>query len=417
MPTELVMPQMGYDMKEGKVVKWLRNEGDQVVKGETIAEIETDKATIEMESFTTGILRRIVVPEGETVPVGQVIAYVGSADEAIPSLPPRTAAGAPRSPAPSPASPTLPSHTPAPGATSGTLRVSPIARQLAQEAGIDLSRLTGTGPQGRIVEADVRAFLASRSPAPPAAPITRQPVPVPAAPPTTVPVGEQVVELSRMRQAIARLTTRAKQEIPHYYVASEINMSEPMDLRRKLNEALEPQGVRVTVNDLIIKACAIALQKYPDINASFKDGRLVRHGAINIGIAVALEDGGLIVPAILDCAHKSLPDIAKAAKDLIDRAHAQRLREQEYTAATFSISNLGALEVDSFSAIIHPPQSHVLAIGAVRKRPVIKDDQIAIGQTMIATLSADHRVTSGADAARYLTEVRRLLESPLLLLV
>ncbi|MSQ11789.1 MAG: 2-oxo acid dehydrogenase subunit E2 [Dehalococcoidia bacterium] len=391
MATEVVMPQMGYDMTEGTVLKWLRHEGDQVSRGDILAEIETDKATVELESFGSGILRKIVVPEGEMVPVGEVIAFIGTADEALPPLPPRPAAGKARAAA----------VTPSPS----ELRVSPIARKLAQERGVDLSRVTGTGPGGRVTERDVTAYL-ERPPT-----LSAPPRPVPTATPA-----EGLVELSRMRQAIARVTSRSKQEIPHYYVTVEVDMRQAMEQRRQLNKSLESQGVHITVNDLIVKACALTLAKFPAFNASFIQGKAQRHAAINIGIAIALEGEGLILPAVLDCAHKSLAEIAKATKDLGERAHAHRLREQEYAGATFSISNLGSLEVDSFAAIILPPQAAMLAVGAVREQPVVRNGQVVAGQTMKATLSADHRLTDGWEAAQFLMEFKRLLEDPATLL-
>jgi pyruvate dehydrogenase E2 component (dihydrolipoamide acetyltransferase) len=220
-----------------------------------------------------------------------------------------------------------------------------------------------------------------------------------------------------MRQAIARLTTRSKREVPHYYVTVEIDMGEAMELRRKLNQRLEPQGVRISVNDLLIKACALALVKHPEFNTSYVQDKVQQHADINVGIAIALQGGGLVVPAVLDCGNKSLVDIARATKDLIERTQTQHLREHEYTGATFSISNLGALDVDSFAAIIHPPQCAVLAVGAVRKQPVVKNDQVVVGQTMKATLSADHRLTDGLQAAQFLVDLKSLLEQPVGLLL
>lgn len=221
-----------------------------------------------------------------------------------------------------------------------------------------------------------------------------------------------------MRQAIARLTTRAKQEVPHFYVSAEVDMTAGMELRVQLNRALNGQGVRVSVNDFIIRACVLALQKYPNFNAFYHDGKLQMNPRINIGVAVALEGGqGLMVPALLDCGAKSLADLARASKGLVERANKGGLTAEEYGGATFSISNLGMFDVDSFAAIIHPPQSGVLAVGSVRPRPVVKEGQVAVAQTMHATLSVDHRVSDGADAARFLAEVKRLLENPVTLLL
>ncbi|MSQ13606.1 MAG: 2-oxo acid dehydrogenase subunit E2 [Dehalococcoidia bacterium] len=419
MATEVVMPQMGYDMKEGKVLKWLVNEGQQVNRGDPLAEIETDKATIEMEAFAGGLLRKIVVPEGETVPVGTLLGYIGAANEALPDAStrptkPSTAASARSAPSPAPAGRQAtdappPASDPQP---SGELRASPIARRIAQERGVDISQLQGSGPRGRVTERDVQAYL-ERPPARDGA-LARPPAPAPTAAPRPA---DGLTELSRMRQAIARLTTRSKREVPHYYVTVEIDMGEAMELRRKLNQRLDPQGVRISVNDLLVKGCALALVKHPEFNTSYVQDKVLQHADINVGIAIAVQSGGLVVPAVLDCGNKSLVDIARATKDLIERTQAQRLREHEYTGATFGISNLGALDVDSFAAIIHPPQCAVLAVGAVRKQPIVKNDQVVVGQTMKATLSADHRLTDGLQAAQFLVELKSLLEQPVGLLL
>lgn len=395
MAITVVMPQMGYDMREGKVVKWLKREGETVRRGEPLAEIETDKAVVEMPASGEGVVRKILVGEGVTVPVGKVIAIIGTADEPLPEV----AEAPPPAPAPAPA--------PAPSPPAEGVRASPLARRLAEELGVDLRQVQGTGPGGRITEADVRrAAEAAKAPPPPPAPA-----------PAEVPAAEEVA-LSKMRQAIARLTTRAKQETPHFYVSAEIDMTEALALRQQVNKALEPQGIRVSINDMLVRACALALGEFPVFNASYQDGKLRLHKAIHIGIAISLEgDQGLIVPALLDCAHKSLADIARASKDLVERANRGHLTPEEYGGATFSISNLGMYDVDSFIAIIHPPQAAVLAVGSVRPRPVVRDGQVVVRQMMTATLSVDHRVADGAQAARFLGRIKALLETPVSLLV
>ena len=402
---------MGYDMQEGTVVRWLLTEGAEVEVGAALAEIETDKAVVEFESTESGVLRRIVAPEGTVVPVGQPIAIVGTADEELPEvsapteLPP---AEAPAVATPSAPDPPAPAAAPSPSAVPGQVRASPVARRLAEERGIDLAQVTGTGPGGRITRDDVLAVEPGAATAP---------QPVAAAPPSPPQAAsDETVPLSRMRQQIARVTVRSKQEIPHFYVAADVDMTEAMRLRAQINRGLEDAGIRVSVNDLIIKACVGALQKYPKFNASFAEDGIRMTSAINVGIAIA-EEEGLIVPAILDCAGKSLSEIATASKDLIARSKSGTLRPQEYTGGTFSISNLGMFDVSSFAAIIHPPQSAVLAVGTVAKRPVVRDDQIAIAEVMTATLSADHRVADGAEGAEFLIEVKRLLENPLSLVV
>ena len=405
------MPQMGYDMQEGTVVRWLKSEGSEVRIGESIAEIETDKAVVEFEAYASGVLHKILVPEGAVVPVGQPIAIVGeegeevgeAAAQALVSVPEAQAGQAVATPAEAPSLPTEARPAPA-----GELRVSPVARRLADERGIDVSQVPGTGPSGRVTKDDILAFE----------PAELQAVARPAAEvritPTEVPAGERV-PLSRMRQQIARVTVRSKQEKPHFYITSDIDMTRAMELRQDLNRALEAEGVRVTVNDLIIKACVEALKTHPKFNAFLHEDGIEMNDTINVGIAIAQEEG-LIVPAIMDCAGMSIKGIALASKDLADRAQSGTLRSQEYTGGTFAISNLGMFDVTSFVAIIQPPQTAVLAVGTVAKRPVVKDDQVAIAQMMTATLSADHRIVDGAEGARFIVEVKSRLENPLSML-
>jgi len=405
---EVVMPQMGYDMTEGVVLRWVKREGDAVKRSEVIAEIETDKATIEMEAESSGLLRKIVVREGLKVPVGQVIAYIGTADEPLPETP--TAASAP----PAQDTPATPPPTetpafdgsppePAPGAP---LKVSPVARRLADKLGIDVKSIVGTGPDGRITKDDVIA-VSQQTPAlpstPPQAAATK-----PSATATTLQDGR--IELSRMGQAIARVTQVAKQTIPHYYVTVGIDMTRALEFRKELNEALEGT-TRVSLNDITVKACAMTLVKYPAFNSVFAGDHLQVNAHVNVGIAIALPEG-LIVPAVMECERKSLVQIAKDSKDLGQRARAGKLRQDEYTQGTFSLSNLGSYHVDQFAAIIVTPQSAVLAVGTVSPTPVVRDGQIVIRQMMNTTVSCDHRVSNGADAALFLGEIKRLLENP-----
>jgi len=417
--TSIVMPQMGYDMQEGTVVRWHKKEGDAVARGEVIAEIETDKATVEFEAYTSGVLRKIVVEEGVAIPVGELIAVITDPDEALPddlatpqaapgAAPPAAlengmtateapATGSPAPPAPDPSQ----AQVPAPS----EVRASPIARRLAKEHGIDLSLVTGTGPGGRIVERDVLSFAsapaaAAHSPAPAAAPAAAAP---------------ENVDLSRMRQAIARVTVDSKRDAPHFYVTADVEMTKAMSLRRDTNDAVAG-GTRVSVNDLVIKAAAIALKRYPKFNAFFREDHLQMNSAINIGIAIALE-AGLIVPGVGGCENKSLVEIAAASQDLIARAHDGTLRNEEYSGTTFSISNLGMFEVDSFAAIIFPPHAAVLAVGKVKEQAVARDGELAVAQMMKATVSVDHRVADGAEAAQFLVEVKNLLENPVSLLL
>jgi pyruvate dehydrogenase E2 component (dihydrolipoamide acetyltransferase) len=401
---------MGYDMQEGTVVRWLKTVDAPVTLGEAVAEIETDKAVVEVESTSTGLLRRILVPEGTTVPVGQAIAIIAAQDEELPETAAEAPTPAPEAPVAESAGiplPPSPAQADAPPMPVQDVRASPVARRLAEERGIDLSQVTGTGPGGRITKDDVLAI----EPTPEAA----KAAPTPAAEAPT-PAAGQKEPLSRMRQQIARVTVKSKQEIPHFYVSAEIDMTEAMELRRQVNADPADDGARVSVNDLIIKACVGALKKYPKFNASFAGDGIALSELINVGIAIA-EEEGLIVPAIMDCANKSLAEVARASKDLIGRSKSGTLRPQEYTGGTFSISNLGMFDVTSFAAIIHPPQSAVLAVGTVAQRPVVRDSQIAVAQTMTATLSVDHRVADGAEGARFLVEVKRLLEHPFSLMM
>ena len=413
MATNIVMPQMGYDMREGTVVKWHKSEGEEVARGEVIADIETDKATVEFEAYTSGVLRRIVANEGVAIPVGELIAIIAGADEVIDAMPEDLPAGTPaEAPGQEPVTPpaeaeavTTPPPTAAPSEQSpGRLRVSPIARRLAQERGIDLVLITGTGPGGRIVEKDVLEFSPAATGAVPLSPAT----------PGAALSGDRV-DLSRMRQAIARVTSDSKREAPHFYVTAEVDMDQAMSLRRDLNDAL-PAENRVSVNDLILKACAIVLDQYSKFNGSFQGDHLRLNSSINIGIAIALE-AGLIVPGISNCQDKSLQELAVASKDLIARANSGTLRNEEYSGTTFSVSNLGMFDIDSFAAIIFPPHAAVLAVGTVKSQPVVRDGELAVGQVMKATLSTDHRVADGAEAAQFLVEVKKLLESPVRLLL
>ena len=461
MATSIVMPQLGYDMREGTVVRWVKQEGDEVVANEVIAEIETDKAVVEFKPTTGGVLRRIVAGEGEAVPVGELIAVIGDANEELPDDLSGSAAAAA---APAPPADIAPAPAPAPAAAAsaapaGEVRASPIARRLAREHGVDLASVAGSGPGGRIVEADVLAAaesatvaaIAGRILASPlarrlareqgidlaavtgtgpggriveadinaaAAAIAATPAPGVAAAPDVAghtPEGAERAELSRMRQAIARVTSDSKRDAPHFYVAADIDMSSAMALRRDINDEL-PASSRVSVNDLIVKASALAIGKHPKFNSFFRGDHLQMNPSINVGIAIALESG-LIVPGIPECENKSLAQIATASRDLVDRANNGTLQAEEYAGTTYSVSNLGMFDVDSFTAIIFPPHAAILAVGAVKEQPVARDGQLAIAEVMKATLSVDHRVADGAEAAQLLMEIKRLLEKPVSLLL
>ena len=461
MATELTMPQMGYDMQEGTVVRWLIEEGAEVKIGDPVAEIETDKAVVEFESYAAGILHRILVPEGLTVPVGQAIAIVGAADEevsSVPVSPPETDTPAPTEdkeapsaaiPLPGPSSPIQVPPEPVVPSSQLPVRASPVARRMADEMGIDLSVLTGTGPAGRITKDDITSYQSPVEvvtpeiesvpvPEPEAAPepetqpeqepdveveaseslrsvSAAAPEPAPISLPLETPAAQpasEAIPLSRMRQQIARVTLRSKQEKPHFYVTSEIDMTDAMSMRQQVNASLEEEDGRITVNDLIIKACVDALSRFPKMNAYLQDDGIVMNDKINVSLAMAIDEG-LIMPALLDCGGLSLKDLGQASRDLADRAQRGTLQSNEYTGGTFGISNLGMFDVTTFVAIIQPPQTAILAVGTVSKNAVVRNDEIVIRQTMHATLSADHRVVDGAEGAQFLHDIKKSLENPL----
>ena len=463
MATSIVMPQMGYDMQQGTVVRWHKQEGDAVARGDVLADIETDKATVEFEAFVSGVLRKIVAQEGIAIPVGDLIAVITGPDEALPEglLSGRGSGNKDDAPvgngATSVAAQPVSTVASAPPAASpgGEVRASPIARRLAREQGIDLAVVTGTGPGGRIVEKDVLNHTDARAQTSPvatvaaevrASPIARrlareggielalvtgtgpggriveqdvlnnlEAASQPSSDAASASAQPEQVDLSRMRQTIAKVTSDSKRDTPHFYVSSEVDMTKATEMRGDLNEVLASES-RVSVNDLVVKACAMALQKFPKFNAFYQGGHLQMNPDINIGIAIALESG-LIVPGINGCQAKSLVEIAAASRDLIARAHSGTLRNEEYSGTTFSVSNLGMFDVDSFTAIIYPPHAAILAVGRVKEQAVARDGQVTVAQIMTATLSVDHRVADGAEAARFIMEIKGLLEKPAALII
>jgi pyruvate dehydrogenase E2 component (dihydrolipoamide acetyltransferase) len=412
MITEVVMPKMGYDMTEGTILRWRKQEGEEIKRGEIIAEIETTKVTVEVEAYASGVLRQILVREGQTVPVGQVIAVIAGRDEVIPGVAERAAPlvkGAP-TPAMKAEEPTLA----ATGEAAPRIAASPLARQIAREQGIDLQLIQGTGPGGRIIKEDVEAYLQHRpaaAPRPKEAP-ERPPAPVAAVPavaPHEIPYEER--DLSRIRQAIARRMVESKKVAPHFSVTSEIDMTEALKLRTGLN-ALVSDGAKISVTDMLVKAAAKALLEFPEVNASFVEGKIRIYQRMNIGIAVALEQG-LVTPVIPDCDKKSLSQIAREAKELVERARTGRLKQEDFTPGTFTISNLGMFDVEEFTAIINPPEAAILAVGSIIPKPVVVNGEVRVADRMKVTLSADHRVVDGAVAARFLQRFKLFLEQPL----
>ena len=441
MITKVIMPKLSDAMETGKVIKWIKKEGDSVRGGDVIAEVETDKANVEIEAFGSGVLRKIIVGEGGQVPVGDLIGVIAEPSDDISTLavsppaaatpaPANAAAPAPAAPAPLPAMESYKSEpattavvpmSPVPAAAApaggGRVKVSPLARKVAAQSGVDLRLIQGSGPGGRIVRRDVEAAATAPAAAPaarlaPAAPaVAARPAFV--IPPRT---GAEYEDkpLSAMRAIIAKRMPLSKGPIPHFYVTSEVAMDRAWGLRADLN-ALEGQP-KVSVTDMIIKACALALLKNPGVNAQLQ-GQAIRvfHRA-HIGIAVALDEG-LISPVLRDCDAKPLTQIAFEARDLAERARGGKLRAQEMSGATFSVSNLGMFDVEEFSAIINPPEGAILAVGSVLEKPVADGGQIRVGRRMKMTISCDHRVMDGAMGARFLQDVKRLLEEPLRLLV
>lgn len=409
MISEVVMPQMGADMTEGTLLRWLKREGDAVTRGEVIAEIETDKANVEIEAFDGGIFRKAIASEGDVVEVGALIAVIAGADEDISNYTGGAAASAPAKAAPQAVAPTSASApetaVTAAAPANGRLRASPLAKKIATQRGIDLAQVRGSGPGGRIVRRDVEEHDA------PAA-TTVAPAPRQAAPAA----GDVSIAPTKMRQRIAARMSQSKREAPHYYLLVDIEMTDAMAFRGQMNE-IAADGARVTVNDLIVRACALALQRHPAFNATITpDGAVTQHGAQHVCIAIALEDG-LIAPAVVDTGSKTLIEIALASRDLSDRAKNGALRPEEVSAGTFSITNLGAYGVETLIGIIQPPQTAILGVGSVMAQPAVHDGQVAVRQIMKVALSADHRVTDGAQGAQFLSEIKRLLEHPLLLVL
>ena len=431
---EVTMPRLSDTMSEGAVGRWLKKPGDAVADGEIIAEIETDKATLELQSFESGTLQKILVPEGQTVPIGQTIAIIGDGaapEEATAPTEQQSAALPQKAAAPAAPDATTEAQSqaaqPPAGQSNGQtgaerIKASPLARRMADERGIDLRQVQGTGPGGRIIKENIESFQPSAAPAaPPAAPAPAAPAPVASQPAAATPARNTEAEpLGRMRRAIARAMNESKPGVPHIYVTVEIDMGAAMQLRKQINDS-GASDVKVSVNDLVVKAAAKALVKLPAVNNSFSttaEGQpgLVKNAGVNVSVAVALDDG-LIAPVIKDADKKSIGTIAAEVKDMAARARDGKIKQNEIEGATFQVTNLGMYGVVEFGSIITVPQSASLAVGAVRQVPVVRNGEIVVGEVMNVTLSADHRIVDGAVAAQYLQELRRLLESPMSLLV
>lgn len=449
MPIEITMPKLTDTMTEATLAKWLKKEGDNVKPGDMIAEVETDKATQELEAFEAGTVAKIMIPEGGKTPVGALIVVLAKPGED----PKKVAAGVksngappapkaePKAETPKPAPQPEPAEAappPEPVAVedheegsepeavhTGKIRVSPLARKIAEERGIDLTTVRGSGPDGRIVKRDV-LDAGSRPPAPRPAPA--QPGPVRAAGPSTaaqatpvhlaVKLEQKNIALSNMRQTIARRLVQSKQTIPHFYLSMDIEMDKLIELRANLNEQVMPEKISVT--DFIARAVAMALTRNPGMNASFAETTVIQHGTVDLGIAVALEEG-LVVPVIRAAHTKSVRMISQEIKQLAELGRTRKLKAEQMTGSTFTISNLGMFGVKNFNAIINPPESAILAVGGTAWQPVVKDaggkKEIVPAQVMNLTLSADHRVVDGALGARFLQDLKAILEAPLTMLV
>ncbi len=420
MAVDVVMPRLSDSMEEGTVLRWLKQVGDQVERGEELVEIETDKANMTYEATDEGTLVAILAQEGDTLPIGEVIARIGGQEDA----------GAPSAHAPAPVQPQAetpppalrasssggppPAAVPAPvqGSTpAGTERIkaSPIARRVAQEKHVELAGLSGTGPGGRIVKADVEQ--AARPVAPAAVPA--------AAPPSPAAVEgakgkTEVIELSKLQQTVARRMAESKATVPHFYLQTEVDMSEAVKTREQLKK-MAPEGSTVpTYNDMIVKACALALREFPRANGSYRDGQIELYSRINVGVAVAAQDA-LVVPTVFDADRKSLGEIGTETKQLAAKVRDGTITPPDLSGGTFSISNLGMFGVTNFSAVINPPQSALLAVGALQRKPAADQEtgQILARHMMGVTLACDHRILYGADGAKFLARVRELLEQPL----
>lgn len=427
------MPTLGFDMEEGTMGNWLKNVGDPVQKGDVLAEIESDKVTQELQSRAEGVLLAQLVEPGQMIPVGANLGIIGAAGEDVSSMMGDTAVAKPtptdsqllvqEAPATSP----TPTTEATPAAETAVAKVAdsqypagvkatPVARRVAEEHGVDLQQINGSGPDGRIRKADVESFVAQpKTAAQPVAPTAVAPTSTPAATAVAVSDGDEAIALTRMRATIARRMTESKVTVPHFYVTSEIDMEAALKLRTQINQSLDASN-KVSVNDLVVKAAALALRQFPNINASFGGDKIVRHKQINVGTAVAVENG-LLTIVQKDTDNASISKIARDHRDMIARARDGKVRPEDIEGGTFTVSNLGPYEVENFIAIVNPPNAAILAVGSARQIPVVVNGELAIGTRMKATISADHRVTDGAEAAQFMQLLKGILEEPMRLLL
>jgi pyruvate dehydrogenase E2 component (dihydrolipoamide acetyltransferase) len=419
------MPKLGFDMAEGVLVRWVIAENDSVEKGDVLAEIETDKATVEVEASVGGTVLKHIVEEGTPVPVGEAIAVIGDSGEqvdlkALGAGAPAAEAGVETAEAEAPQADEKAEPEREPVAVEASIEddefpggviATPVARRIAKDNRIDLKSVSGSGPGGRIVKADVERALASGAPSAPGATERR--------PAISVPTGEhrqtERVPVSKLRKTIGSRMSRSKQELPHFYVTIDVDAGPIMDFRKQINSAL-PEDEKISVNDFLVKASALALREFPNLNASLDGDEIVRHGEINVGIAVAVDEGLLTVVA-QDADLKSLRTLSGEIRAMVERTREGKVRPDDVEGSTFTVSNLGMFEVDHFIAIINPPEAAILAIGSVREEPAFVDGSLVAVKRLKVTLSADHRVTDGAEAARWLQVFREYIENPVLLLI
>ncbi|HEX6925114.1 MAG TPA: pyruvate dehydrogenase complex dihydrolipoamide acetyltransferase [Longimicrobiaceae bacterium] len=440
MATKVYMEALSPTMEEGRLITWLKKEGDEIAEGDVLAEVETDKATMELVARGSGLLRKVILPEGETASVGAVIAVIAGADEDISSIiaeaggdgaaPPTAAAPAgaakeaeEKGAAAAAAGPaaegtgavaTAPAPAPAPSAAAadgaeagGRVKASPLARRLAKQGGLSLDQISGTGPGGRIIKRDIEAALEG-APAAAAAPAVAAPAP-------TAEAAYADVPLSQMRKTIARRLTQSIGPVPHFFLTIEIDMTQAMELRKKINERFADQGVKVSPNDLIIKAAAMALLRHPWVNAAWTGEAIRQYSDVHIGVAVAVDEG-LITPVIRNAHRKGITEIATEVKELAGRAREKKLLPEEYTGSTFSISNLGMFGIEEFTAVINPPEAAILAVGAAQDKVVVENGEMVIRNRMRVTLSCDHRVVDGATGAQFLQTLKSYLEEPMMMI-
>jgi pyruvate dehydrogenase E2 component (dihydrolipoamide acetyltransferase) len=411
MAETITMPKLGFDMQEGTLVRWVKNEGESVAKGDVLAEIETDKATVEVESTASGVVRKLLVGQGAVVPIGAAIAVVGTKDEKIDV--PASSPGVPVSDKPAPTAASEPSaavaappaSVPATTQEVGAAKASPLARRMAGESKVDLGKIKGTGPGGRIVRKDVEAALAQ------GAGKGRGAAQFPLHSIAAVSRDDATLPLTKLRQAIARRMTESKSSVPHFYVTHEYAVDSLVNLREQANAVLGGDE-KLSVNDFVVRAVAMCLREFPNLNSAYQGDHVLRRGAVNIGVAVAVE-GGLLTVVCRDADQKPVRQISAELKAMAGRARSGKVHPSDIEGSTFTVSNLGMFDVENFSAIISPPEAGILAVGSARQIAVVEKGEVRAGWRMKATIAVDHRVSDGAEAAQFMQALAKYLETPL----